>query len=323
MSKGAGRKTFERGASTKGASTAVDALSPEDAERAAASFVPLWEFDEASFEVGGKVSDDDLNTLAAPVAAVLVPSALLRAAPEEPPPRSSGRHTPLPPRPDDPLLPSVVIAGEEPAANGAPEPIPLVSLPQAPAPAVILAPAIATAAVPAPPSVAKAQPKAIQALPAPRPSLTSDAILYPMPRRRGPVLAAVAVVGSAAIVMAIYFVSTAMSAPAPVSVTPAATHSPEPPKVNIPPPPPPDEAPAAGTSSPNVGAARATSPVVPTPASSPVSPISPAPRTVVSSPPVPAVAHPVATPRPPTRPAAGKNPSPPPHPGDIVRDNPF
>jgi hypothetical protein len=362
MPKGAGRKTFEKAASMKGAPSVADTISPEDAERAAASFVPLWQFDDASFEVGAKVSDEDIHSLASPVAAVIVPAAAVTAAPAQAAPVdgivTATNHAPVVPPPsarpqpeaaDSVILgPGVVAATPEPPAPvtagkrtviglapvapvGAP-PVAESSPPLAPPSARPAGqpPGVGSASEAASPAVANgnaggAIPRSsrpvAEAVPAPRPRVTSDAVLYPTPRRRGPVLAMMAIVGSGVIVLAIYFVSTAMSAPAPVSATPTATHAPPEPKVNIPPPPPVDETPVAATTAAPVATPQSAAAAPPhaTQAPSPQPP-----RTVAASSP-PVISRPTApsTPHTTPRPAAAKNPSPSPHPGDIVRDNPF
>jgi hypothetical protein len=64
MSKSGGRKEGEQeGAPAKSARAA---LSPDDADRAAAAFVPLWQFDEAPFAASPKVAEAEVRALASP-----------------------------------------------------------------------------------------------------------------------------------------------------------------------------------------------------------------------------------------------------------------
>jgi len=66
-----------------GAPAAEATLSPEEAERAAAAFVPLWQLDDAPFAAGSKVADDDLRSLSgaltAPLALQLAPPPVIAA----------------------------------------------------------------------------------------------------------------------------------------------------------------------------------------------------------------------------------------------------
>ena len=324
MSKGAGRKPSEKASSAQTSSAGVESISPDEAERAAASFVPLWQFDEAPFEAGGKVSDSDLSALAAPVAAVIV-------VPPAPPTGIAAPQAGLEPEPPAPVAAAPVLepVPPPPALVVVPPPPPDLG----PAESVILAPDVAPAPPPSerpaarrtdppsrPPTKTVPSVPRSERLPAARAKAISEDVVYPATKSRVP-LVIIGAVGSAAIVFGIYFVSNAMSAPSQPPVAVTATPRPTQTTVNIPPPPPPDETPPI----PIVTKAPPPPPTVaaiPTMAATslPPAPLPPAPRVGGGLPGAPA--RPPGVPHAP-RPPATKNSSPAAHPGDIVRDNPF
>ena len=349
MGKGASRK-FDKEMKAPRPAVAVATLSPEDAERAAAAIVPLWQFDEAPFAAGAQVAESDLASLAGvgamPLALQLAPAPVLGAAiapivsdptvvtpaptdggadGESGDPELMSRATvrmapllqPLPARPTEPSLPSVIV--EETVALAAEASSSVIVAPD-PAPPVVAAPApepVVVAAPPAPLREPKTDPPAARA-PSKQPvpseprskrDRTAEAAApisgsgYTVPRSRTPLVLG-GIGGAALVVLAGYFVNSAMSAPEPpaktttvaTSVTPGA---PTVPVVAIPPPPPP----------PPVVVANPTPPpprTAPPPASQP-----PAPKWSL-----------VPPSSPPHKPPP-KNSSPPPSTGGIVRDNPF
>ncbi len=317
-------------------------LSPEEAERAAAAFVPLWQLDEAPFEAGAGVPEADLaeltGPLTAPLALQLAPPPVIGApsvptAQDEGPVTEAGPPTeqmpagafangasetmrtalvkPLPARPTEPELPSVIVeAVKVLPAEVLPPPKPAVVPPAPPAPVAIAAPPASEGSLPSSRSG--------------RSDASTDS--YMMPRKsRAPLVVASMAIG-VAVVLAGYFVTSASSAPEhtePVSThPPPGTPSPGTPTVAtvaIPPPPPPVVAEAPPTPPTPVVVAPPPPPVAAPP---PVA-VAPSPPPRVSAPPPAATPRwtpvpPAPTPRKPTKPS-----SPPPSSGGIVRDNPF
>jgi hypothetical protein len=407
MAKGAGRKASEKGSSVVpgGSGARVGGLSPEEAERAAEAFVPLWQLDEAPFAASSNVTDADLRALAGPLtasaalqlapppvigaavppveSAVTQPMAVELLQPQDAAPptmdadlmsRATIRmappvtlHQPIPRRPTEPDLPSVIVEESEPALPASPvdvdrqmETVPIRSdqvaahvasqlASQVTIPMATVSPAKVAAAF-AQASPAAREPKTdppSRPARAPRTGRPSGDVAqapvaaYQLPRNRSSLMVIGGVVGSAVLLLAVYFVSNAMSAPepstaatAPTSASPAhgrgsETTSPGP---NIPPPPPVDETPATVTTaaSPSPTPVAPPKAVAPTAALPPASPPRPAPPP--AAPPPVAAAPPSTkwmpsppTPRParPTPPPAAKNPSTSPASGGIVRDNPF
>jgi len=181
MGKGASRK-FDKEMKAPRPAVAVATLSPEDAERAAAAIVPLWQFDEAPFAAGAQVAESDLASLAGvgamPLALQLAPAPVLGAAiapivsdptvvtpaptdggadGESGDPELMSRATvrmapllqPLPARPTEPSLPSVIV--EETVALAAEASSSVIVAPD-PAPPVVAAPAPEPVVVAAPPA---------------------------------------------------------------------------------------------------------------------------------------------------------------------------
>jgi hypothetical protein len=365
MAKGSGRNASDSdgGPSPEGGARMAAVFSPEEAERAAAAIVPLWQLDEAPFEAAPSAGAD-LLALAAPLASAvalqldpppvigaaaapiatngaatenrtaagnaghdeLMSRATIRMAP------SVTLHQPLPKRPTEPILPSIMVDAVA-AAAVAPAPVP------APVPAepsvVVALPFVATVATTATVVPAKTPRVAdpVEAVSAPsrlrepktdppgsrrRVVSEADAAVYGVPRSRTPLVVGGAVVGALVLVLGVYFVTTARSAPETSSpVTTAPTTVPGAPTVagaSLPPPPPAGEGPAP-----------APTPVVATPTPPPAAP---APRPVpVAATPTPVTPSPPPAPPRPTPvtppPHRGKNPPKPAAPGAIVRDNPF
>ena len=147
MSKSGGRKAESKDVSAQKGR----ALSPDEADRAAAAFVPLWQFDDAPFAASPKVAEADLRALSSPKATLIgmqlatapvLTAAIAAPAPVDPPPpvvaalppapaapteqdlsmsRSTIKMTPLHQpnveRPADPDLPSVIVDAGTPAAG--------------------------------------------------------------------------------------------------------------------------------------------------------------------------------------------------------------
>jgi len=127
------------------APAAREVLSPEEADRVATSFVPLWQADQAPFEARPAIAIDDprghTGPLAAPVALQLPPvvTAPIQpvatepvrspSSPDDAPPGTNGvsgaaadlrpaplsaPHQPIPERAPDPELPSVIVESSNP-----------------------------------------------------------------------------------------------------------------------------------------------------------------------------------------------------------------
>jgi hypothetical protein len=344
MAKSAGRTTTE----DEGAR-----LSVEDADRAAAAFVPLWQFDEAPFAASPKLADAELHALSVPAAAaaVLVPTPAFGASASAPTVSAASTeqellesrstvkmtpvHIPNAPRPTEPELPSVMLvesATPAPVAPGDP-------LRDKVTVSVRTVSPVKPDASPESQREPKTDPALSRARPARRPMAEPDDVGagYNLPRSRTPLLVGVGVLGSALLIVIVYAISSAMSGPpaaASSTSTASAMHTETPPRpaepgVGIPPPPAVDDTTAAA---PPPAAAPAPTPPPPVVAAPPPPPpvpvvnvasLPPAPPPHAVHEPPPPVAHTIHTAPPPARPRPPRKSTPTPASGGIVRDNPF
>jgi len=354
MAKGAELKTSGKVGKTTVMGIGIGApprLSPEEADRAAAAFVPIWQLDDAPFAAGAEIAAEDLHALASPVALKLAPPPTFGPALSPMPPEVSPAalatadeasadavdpmmsratvkmtppvvlHQPAPEHQADQGLPSIIVDGVEvvPEAPPAVAAAPAVALP--PAPIVAVEP-------PAPLREPKTDPPKARPRP-PRPVAEAEAVTgsdYEVPRSKLPVIVGVILAGCAILAIVAYFMKpTTQPAPTAGSVgaptTPTHT-TPAEPATAIPPPPPVDEVPAPRAAPPTTPAA--TTPPVAVAPSSPPPPAAAPPRSDVRPPPAsaPKAASPPPQPRAP-RPSPPKKPSATPASGGIVRDNPF
>jgi hypothetical protein len=335
------------------------ALSPEDAERAAAAFSPLWQLAEAPFTAGPQLPAAEVQALAEAPGVTLDPepssgSATIPIAPAPTPPVAAPPaaedgvtdadlvpdegpsasdtaptdmprtfHQPILARPPDPVLPTVIVEESEPVL--APT-----FTPAAPADVVPAAPADVAASVaaiePAPKqSFRKTDPAITRMAPPPRVKqpVVAPAEEYQVPRSRLPLVIGWGALGCVVVGLAVYlFFGVARSGPrATPGVSAALAHTAPEPAVTIPPPPPADEAPPAP---PTATAQPAFAPVatVTVGVSAPTAAQAAEPTPPPRRAPAPAAEAQPAPPRA-ARPMRNKPPSPTPAPGNIVRVNPF